>query len=172
MKIGWVRSPPLDKSWPWDSQMTDKKLQIILTTRLKCEQCTIKCYVTQWIVVGRNVFRVNNKQLKTILLTLYCVKTVQIRNFFWSVFSCIWTEYRDFRSISSYSVWIKENTDQKSIIKIPEELLRRLILCLYFFFEQVFDYRVSWQWCYKTGLKIRCYLVNTNLKTNTFLLCT
>ena len=27
----------------------------------------------------------------------HCVKNVQIRNFFWSVFSCIWTEYRNVR---------------------------------------------------------------------------
>ena len=25
----------------------------------------------------------------------HCVKSVQILNFFWSVFSCIWTEYRN-----------------------------------------------------------------------------
>ena len=24
---------------------------------------------------------------------IHCVKTVQIRSYFWSVFSCIWTEY-------------------------------------------------------------------------------
>ena len=26
-----------------------------------------------------------------------CVKSVQIRSFFWSAFSCIWTEYRKIR---------------------------------------------------------------------------
>ena len=36
----------------------------------------------------------------------HCVKSVQIRNYFWSVFSCIRTE-------SPYSVRIQENTDQK-----------------------------------------------------------
>ena len=33
--------------------------------------------------------------------------------FFWSVFSCIWTEYRNLRDKSPYSVRIQENTDQK-----------------------------------------------------------
>ena len=35
---------------------------------------------------------------------IHCVKSVQIRRFFWSIFSCILTEY---------SVRIQENTDQK-----------------------------------------------------------
>ena len=35
---------------------------------------------------------------------VHCVKSVQIRNFFWSVFSCIRTEYG-----------MRENTDQKKL---------------------------------------------------------
>ena len=34
--------------------------------------------------------------------------------FFWSVFSCIWTEYGEIRSISPYSVRMRENTDHKN----------------------------------------------------------
>ena len=49
------------------------------------------------------------------LQILYCVKCVQIRSFFWSVFSCIRTEYGDLRSKSPYSVRIQENTDQKKL---------------------------------------------------------
>ena len=33
---------------------------------------------------------------------------------FWSVFSRIQTEYAEIRSISPYSVWMRENTDQKN----------------------------------------------------------
>ena len=43
----------------------------------------------------------------------HCVKSVQIWNFFWSVFSRICTEYGDFFRNSPYSVRIRENTDQK-----------------------------------------------------------
>ena len=43
----------------------------------------------------------------------YCVKSVQIRIFFWSVISPIRTEYGKIRSISPYSVWIREYTYQK-----------------------------------------------------------
>ena len=45
----------------------------------------------------------------------HCVKGVQIRSFFWSVFSRIRTEYVDFRRKSSYSVRIRENMDQKKL---------------------------------------------------------
>ena len=38
-----------------------------------------------------------------ILRSVNCVKSVQIRSFFWSVFSRIWTEYGEIWSISPYS---------------------------------------------------------------------
>ena len=40
-----------------------------------------------------------------------CVKSVQIRSYFWSVFSRLRTEYREIRSISPQSVRMRENTD-------------------------------------------------------------
>ena len=43
------------------------------------------------------------------------MKTVQIRSFFWSVFSRIRTEYGDILCISPYSVRVRENTDQKKL---------------------------------------------------------
>ena len=45
----------------------------------------------------------------------HCVKSVQIQSFFWSVFSCIWTEYGEILFISLYSVRMRENTDQKKL---------------------------------------------------------
>ena len=44
---------------------------------------------------------------------LHCVKSVQIRSYFWCVFSCIRIELGDLRSKSPYSIRIQENTDQK-----------------------------------------------------------
>ena len=35
--------------------------------------------------------------------------------FFWSVFSLLWTEYDEIRSISPYSVRMRENTNQKKL---------------------------------------------------------
>ena len=48
-------------------------------------------------------------------LVVHCVKSVQILILFWSVFSCIWTEYEDLRSKSMYLVRIQENTNQKKL---------------------------------------------------------
>ena len=47
---------------------------------------------------------------------IYCVKSVQIRSFFWSVFSCIWTEYGYLTRKSPYSVQMRENTDHKNSV--------------------------------------------------------
>ena len=41
------------------------------------------------------------------------MKCAQIRSFFWSVFSRIWTKYGKIQSISPYSVRMRENIDQK-----------------------------------------------------------
>ena len=43
------------------------------------------------------------------------VKSVQIRSFFWSIFSCIPTEYWDLRGKSPYSVLIQENENEKEL---------------------------------------------------------
>ena len=45
----------------------------------------------------------------------YCVKSVHIRSFFWSVFSRIWNEYGEIQSISPYSVRMREKTVQKKL---------------------------------------------------------
>ena len=47
--------------------------------------------------------------------TKHCLKSVQKRSFFWSVFSRIWAEYGDLRSKSLYSVRIRENRTIKNI---------------------------------------------------------
>ena len=44
------------------------------------------------------------------------VKSVQIRKFFWSIFSRIWTKYGEILRISPYSVQIQENKDQKNSV--------------------------------------------------------
>ena len=45
----------------------------------------------------------------------HCVKSVQIRSFFWSVFCHIRTEYGEIRSISPYSGRMRENSDQEKL---------------------------------------------------------
>ena len=66
-----------------------------------------------------------------IQISYNCVKSVQIRSFFWSVFCRIWTEYGDLLCKSPYSVQIWENTDQKKLriwtifMRCMEYIIRR-----------------------------------------------
>ena len=55
------------------------------------------------------------KNTKNFEYEVHCVRSVQMRTFFWSVYSCIRTEYRDLLLKSPYSVQIQENTDQKKL---------------------------------------------------------
>ena len=63
------------------------------------------CVRTEWIISYWFEF------MTTDFIASHCVKSVQIRSFFWSVFSCI--QY--LRSKSPYSVRIQENTNQKKL---------------------------------------------------------
>ena len=45
----------------------------------------------------------------------HCMKSAQIRSYFWFVFSHIWTEYGEIRSVSPYSIRMRENMDQKKL---------------------------------------------------------
>ena len=51
----------------------------------------------------------------TLFTEKHYMKIVQILSFFWFVFACISTEYRNLRSKSPYSVQIRENADQKKL---------------------------------------------------------
>ena len=59
--------------------------------------------------IGRTTISSSGKVLDHGNLT--CVKSVQIRSYFWSVFSCIRTEYRDLLGKSPCLVRLQENTD-------------------------------------------------------------
>ena len=49
-----------------------------------------------------------------LLAGFHCMKSVQIRSFFWSVFSRIRTEYGEIRSISPYSVEYRKCEPEKT----------------------------------------------------------
>ena len=59
--------------------------------------------------------RINPRKIKQIwkinLLKVHCVKSVQIRSFFCSIFPHVWTEYGDL----NYSVQMRQNMDQKKL---------------------------------------------------------
>ena len=46
---------------------------------------------------------------------IHCGKSVQMRSFFWFVFSCIRIKYEDLLRKSPYSVQIRENTNQEKL---------------------------------------------------------
>ena len=56
------------------------------------------------------------KQRMAVIAVKHCVKSVQIRSFFWSLFIRIRTEYGEILRISLYSARIWENTDQKNLV--------------------------------------------------------
>ena len=58
-------------------------------------------------------YRYSLNLLRQVMGKNHCMKSVQRRSYFWSVFSCIRTEYGDLLRKSPYSVRIQENTDQK-----------------------------------------------------------
>ena len=68
----------------------------------------------------------------------HCVKGVQIRSSFWSVFCCFWTAYGDLRSTSPYSVWNTISANKTSNIsweilgthKSYNQSSKRCLLCL------------------------------------------
>ena len=49
------------------------------------------------------------------LIHAHCMKSVQIRSLFWSVFSRIRTEYGEILRISPYAVQMQENIDSKKL---------------------------------------------------------
>ena len=70
---------------------------------------------SNWKFVKAGVSQVSVLRLLFCWWYFLCVKSVQIRSFFWSVFSCIRTGYGGLRSKSPYPVRIQENTDQKKL---------------------------------------------------------
>ena len=71
--------------------------------------------ITAWkpLIIYAKSFILDVSQDSENALALHRVKSIQIRSYFWSVFSCIRSEYGDLRSKSPYSVRIQEYTDQK-----------------------------------------------------------
>ena len=52
-----------------------------------------------WLFLGfSDCFSWDLEMSKQTKQDLHCMKSVQIRSYFWSVFSCIWTEYRGIRT--------------------------------------------------------------------------
>ena len=55
-----------------------------------------------------------NDKTSSLLCQIHCVKSVQIRIYFWSVFSCIRTEYRKIRTRNNFVFWRFSRSDHLS----------------------------------------------------------
>ena len=81
----------------------------------------IQIYITKKIVMRKNKAELltdresNSPSFPAGATRLYCLKSAQIWSFFWSVFSCIRTEYGYLIRKSPYLVRIHGNTDQKKL---------------------------------------------------------
>ena len=69
----------------------------------------------EFYVPRKPIIRENADSKKVRIVHDHYVKRVQIRSFFWFVFSCIRIEYGDLVRKSPYSVRIQENTNQKKL---------------------------------------------------------
>ena len=67
------------------------------------------------VKIFRNITLIQNHFCFCLQSSYHCLKSVQIRSFFWCVFSCIRIEYRDLLRKSPYSVRIQEDMDQEKL---------------------------------------------------------
>ena len=74
----------------------------------------LEFYLKLFTRIIEKLFKNTCIYFKSKLLLIICI--FKIRSFFWSIFSCIWTEYGDLVRKSPYSVRIQENTDQKNSV--------------------------------------------------------
>ena len=93
-----------------------------------------RCLRVLWFLNNRSVFGMNGRWGVT---KQHCVKSVQIRSFFWSAISRIQTEYGEIRNISPCSVRMRENMDQKKL-RIWT-LFTHCLSFFYFFFAGVIN---------------------------------
>ena len=64
-----------------------------------------------------------------VLCLTHCVKSVQIRSFLWSVFSCIRTEYRKIRTRKN-SVFKHFIGSDDFVVKMKEDFTMKVLYCL------------------------------------------
>ena len=74
-------------------------------------------YLTEtWISVLNHLEKSTICKLLFLISIYHCVKSVQIRSFFWSVISRIRTEYGEILRIWPYSIGMREYRDQEKLL--------------------------------------------------------
>ena len=119
--------------------------------------------------IFRNITLIHNHFCFCLQSSYHCLKSVQIRSFFWSVFSCIRTEYGEILRISPYSVRMRENTDQKKLrIWTLFTQCKKILLFLFYNFScSCLQCNISWSsYTMKTKTSLFQWFVITFFKTD------
>ena len=93
----------------WFFSVSEEKLDI--SRHLRQEKCSLFLDFYSSMTIWPFIASTTNLEAPR----SHNVKNVQIRSFFWSVFSRISTEYGEILRISPYSVRMPENTNQKKL---------------------------------------------------------
>ena len=96
---------------------------------------------------------------------LHCVKSVQTRSFFWSVFSHNRNEYEMILCISPYSVRMRENTSQKKL-RIWTLFTRCYIKQQFLYIKKNYDDVSSKDWDFGRNTYMILYISIKPLSTN------
>ena len=109
------------------------------------------------------------------------MKSVQMRSFLWSVFSCIWSEYGDLLHKPPISVQIQENTDHKKLCiwtiftQCHQVYLKQLLFLFsgqfvtFLVLNQILDFMYEPSWSRRIFCEILKITHQNNLKQNLYL---
>ena len=121
VKSIWPASKDIFEVWNKDTSRTHKTSSGLEVSKQDTRTISIKFaffinlskfQVFLWYVCYLVIFLYDINVIAT-NQNCHCVKSVQLRSYFWSIFSCIRTEYRDLLRKSPYLIQIQENTNQK-----------------------------------------------------------
>ena len=99
----------------WRTHMWGRIVQLLVKRTHKWWKCklriALKATVVWQLTKNKSTLIIHNVQLRLVLNHYslqpvnHCVESVHIRSFFWSVFSCIQTEYRKIRTGKNSVFW-------------------------------------------------------------------
>ena len=108
-----MRCPTQKVTWPFDHVILRDHVRILLTIKTHVKSLCKKDSQKIWALARQSRY-LNQAQKSVIFKSVkryqfnYCsqvVKSAQKRSFFWSVFSCIRTEYRKIRTTKKLGIW-------------------------------------------------------------------
>ena len=108
-------SPFVQPIIPTIYMITDTALNLIVVIMFPPLSLDLNIFLTHLIYFFLAFFCISSCFALSASKIHHCVKPVQMRSFFWSLFSRILTEYEEIQSTFPYSVRMRENSDQKKL---------------------------------------------------------